>query len=668
MPSDLALIDGSTYFLSTASGDIEVKGAEGFFHMDMRHLSVWSLRIDGEPMRVLASSEVDYYSARVVGTLASAGPGTNPPVSITRSRFVAGGVHEDVRVENHSDESRQVTVELTFGSDFGDIFECRTSPTKKGEISLELGEGEVTLRYRRGDYSRGTRIAFSEPCALTRHRATFDLTLGPRESWGTCIDVTPIVGDEEHRPRQACDSFGEATPDVPLSLEEWLEELPKLETGWDVLEHTYGQSLVDLASLRFRPLEGLSFSLPAAGLPWFMTLFGRDSIVAAFETLPFEPRLARTTLEALSRLQATEDDPYRDAEPGKIMHELRVGELVTLGDKPHNPYYGSHDATPLFLILLDEYERWSGDADFVRELEPTCRAAIEWIERHGDLDGDGYLEYRRRSEDGLGNQCWKDSDNSIVFADGSLAEGPLAVCEVQGYAYDARLRTARLARAFWGDEALAERLEADAARLRERFNADFWIEERGHYALALDGEKRRVDSCTSNPGRLLWSGIVDEERAARVAERLLRPDMFSGYGVRTMSTEDAAYNPIEYHNGTVWPHDNAIIAEGLRRYGFRDEASKLAVALVEAAGKFDHRLPEVFAGTARDEADLPVEYPTASSPQAWAAAAPLSALRTLLGLDVEDGQLTTSPHVPEQAGTIGLRGLRVHGERVDVEG
>ncbi len=385
-----------------------------------------------------------------------------------------------------------------------------------------------------------------------------------------------------------------------------------------------------------------------------MALFGRDSLITAYMALPFQPHLAQTTLEALAGLQAVERDDFRDADPGKILHEVRRGWLATAGEVPHSAYYGSHDATPLFLVLLDEYHRWTGDDEFVRRLEPNARAAIGWLEGPGDPDGDGYLEYATRSAKGLRNQGWKDSWNAVLFADGRLAEAPIAMAEIQGYAYDARIRAARLARVCWLDAELADRLEVDAASLKERFDRDFWLEERGHYALALDRDKRRVDALTSNVGHLLWSGIVSTSHAAAVRDRLMAADMFSGWGIRTMSSRDAGYNPIEYHNGTVWPHDTAIVAEGLRRYGFRDDANRVAWALFEAAEAFEYRLPEVFAGYDRDATTVAVEYPTASRPQAWAAAAPLLAIRTILGLDAEDGRLTSNPSRVPSIGRLRL--------------
>jgi glycogen debranching enzyme len=322
----------------------------------------------------------------------------------------------------------------------------------------------------------------------------------------------------------------------------------------------------------------------------------------------------------------------------------------------------------LWLILLEEYERWSGDTAFVRRMEKRARAALAWLEGPADLDGDGYVEYRKRSDSpkALDNHCWKDSDGSIVFADGRLAEPPIATCELQGYAYDARLRTARLMREVWGDDETAARLERDAAALKKRFNRDFWVAGRSHYALALDRGKQQVDSMTSNTGHLLWSGIVEDRRAGGVVRRLLRPDMFTGWGIRSLSAADAGYNPLMYHNGTVWPHDTAICAAGMRRYGFDDEAAVVCTAVLDAAERFTHQLPEVFAGFARDRSEVPVEYPGALKPQAWAAGAPLLALRTLLGLDVVDGELVSRPHLPEELGSLRLRRIGFRGRYEDV--
>jgi glycogen debranching enzyme len=658
----LTIFDGAAFFCSQASGDVDGSQHEGFFLEDVRHLSRWELVVNGRPLDVITSRPIDCFSARILGSI----PGDRS-VSITRDRFVADGVHEDLVVENWSPEEQRLRLELRLGADFADVFEVQTEGmVRKGRRWSEVGSRSLTLWSERRGYRRGTAITFSRNVALADGRARFDVTLAPRERWQTCVDITPIVERRRRRSLNRCGSFGRPEPKRQQSVDDWYAAAPILETDHDALTHVYRQSLTDLAALRLRPGARLGSALPAGGIPWFMTLFGRDSIIASFQSLPFQPLLAEATLVALAELQATEHDHFADAEPGKVLHELRRGSLAGTGEIP-DAYYGAHDSTPLFLILLDEYERWTGDERLVRRLEPAARAALAWIEGPADLDGDGYLEYQRRSSSptALPNHCWKDSGDSIVFADGSRADPPIATCEVQGYAYDARMRLARLARAVYGDDELAERLEAHAQELKERFNRDFWHSERRHYVLALDGEKRQVDSMTSNTGHLLWSGIVDERRARSVARRLLGDDLFTGWGLRTLSAADRGYDPLSYHRGTVWPHDTAIAAEGLRRYGFRVEAAKLSWGLIEAAEGFGHRLPEVFAGFPRDGTDVPIQYPDALSPQAWAAGAPLLVLRTLLGLDVVDGKLRASPHPARALGTLKLRGIPVRGRRVD---
>jgi glycogen debranching enzyme len=655
MEDRLIIVDGATFVFSSRNGDIAADRPEGFFFEDVRHISRLCLTVDGKPLDALTSRVVDHFSARFVG--AKEGD-MEPTVSVRRDRFVAEGMHEDIVVTNHAAEPQTVRLELSFGSDFADILEAQQEGTiRRGRHSSELSAHAVTLWQNRNGVRRGTTIRFRRRGRLRRDRAVFELRLGAGESWDTCVDVIPVVGKRRATPLLGCDSFGRKAPGLPLSQDEWLAGAPKLDADWDPLEHIYRQSLLDLAALRIRPREEhLRHAMLAGGLPWFMTVFGRDSIIAAYEALPFRPQLAEATLQALADLQAAEWDDFADAQPGKIAHELRRGMLAALGEIP-GVYYGTHDATLLFLILLDEYESWTGDRAFIRKLEPRARAALGWLEGPADLDGDGYLEYQTRSDSptALDNQCWKDSDDSIRFADGRQAKPPIATCEIQGYAYDARRRTARLMREIWRDEETAARLERDAAELKERFNRDFWLSRRGHYALALDRDKQPVDSLTSNVGQLLWSGIVDERRAGRIVERLLRKDMFTGWGIRSMSEKDTAYNPLEYHCGTVWPHDTALIAEGMRRYGFRDEAGRVCEALLHAAEAFGNQLPEVFAGFPRDRTEAPVEYPSALKPQAWAAGSPLLALRTLLGLDANGGKVHRSPHVPESLGRIRLR-------------
>jgi glycogen debranching enzyme len=665
-PPPLIVFDGCTFFASAASGDVDAPEA-GFYYEDVRHLSRWNLSLRGVELKTLTSRRVDYFSARIVSI-----PDDQEPqgLSVRRDRFVTEGVHEDVAVHNASEERRRVRLELTLAADFADVMEAQEgNGPSEGRHWVEIGKRSLTLWHDRAGYRRGTTVTFRRRGRLTRGRAVFDLVLAPGETWETCVDIFPIVDGRRRPVLLACGSFGRPAPKLQVDADEWRAEAPKLETQARDLQLTYDHSVHDLAALRIRPDEvDLDWAMPAGGLPWFMTIFGRDSIIASYQALPFASDLAEATLEAMAELQATEWDNFRDAEPGKIPHELRRGTLAKLGLVPHFPYYGTHDATPLFLILLDEYERWTGDTELVRKLEPAARAALGWIEGPGDLDGDGWLEYRKRTESdkGLDNQCWKDSHDGVVWPDGRNVEPPVATCELQGYGYDARVRTARLARELWGDDELAARLERDAAELKSRFNREWWLPEAKSFAFALDAGKEKVPTLVSNIGHLLWSGIVAESKAKQLARHLVSPALFSGWGIRSLAAGQPAFDPLAYHRGCVWPHDTAICAEGLRRYGFRDEASRVATALLEAATAFDHELPEVFAGFTRDRSGVTTEYPDALKPQSWAAGAPLLALRTLLGIDMNGSRLRSRPHVPDGYGRLRLRGLEVRGERRDV--
>ena len=651
----ISILDGSTFLVSNLRGDIDASPdqAHGFFFRDTRFLSRWTLKANGSPLDVLSTDENQYFTAQFFLVPPTGTVDENPTVSIIRKRSIGDGFHEDVTVINHCADPLEVELRLEAHADFADLFEVKDALAKKGKTSALIERDTLVLVYKRDDFRRETRIRASKEADIDERGFTFRVRVDAHDEWNTCIFVQPVTESAKAIKYRHDDE--EAKPNIGMSLAEFLAAAPQLETDWDPLEHIYERSLIDLAALRFETTLFPGQPMPAAGLPWFMTVFGRDSLLTSFQALPFTPELAETTLRVLARYQATELDDFRDAEPGKILHEIRFGELTHFDERPHSPYYGTADATPLFLVLLDEYERWTGDAELVRELEPIARAALRWIDEHGDRDGDGYVEYERRNTDtGLENQCWKDSWDSIRFADGAIAKGPIATCEIQGYVYDAKVRSARLAREIWGDEELADRLEAKAENLRRRFNEDFWLNQRECYALALDGEKRPVDSITSNVGHLLWSGIVPEERADRLAEHLVGDALFSGWGVRTMAEGEGGYNPIRYHNGTVWPHDNSLIAHGLARYGFRDEAAKIALATLEAATFFRYRLPEVFAGYRRGRTSFPVEYPTASSPQAWATGTPLLLLRVLLGLEPAG---STDPMLPDQIGHIELSGL-----------
>jgi glycogen debranching enzyme len=453
------------------------------------------------------------------------------------------------------------------------------------------------------------------------------------------------------------------------NLQSWLASTPRLETQSDSLRLTYRRSLVDLAALRFEAPIQPGHALPAAGLPWFMTMFGRDSIFTSLQALPFAPDLAATTLRALGARQGTRLDDFRDEDPGRILHEMRYGELTAFEERPHSAYYGCADATPLYVVLMDEYELWTGDTKLVRDLEFEARAALNWIDEYADLQGNGYISYERRNEEtGLENQCWKDSWDSISFGDGSLPGFPRATCELQGYAFDAKMRGARLARTIWRDQALADRLEKEAADLKRRFNRDFWVQDGHYYAVALDPDGRQVDTLTSNIGHLLWSGIVDKSKARAVVGHLMGPRLFSGWGVRTLAEGEARFNPIGYHVGTIWPFDNSFIAWGLRRYGYKAEAAEVAAGILAAADFFQGRLPEAFGGYQRNTTKYPVQYPTACSPQAWSTGAPLLLLRTMLGLEPVGEHLIVDPLLPPAIEQVALLDIPGRWGKIDAFG
>jgi len=663
----VSILDGSTFVVSDGGGDIDAgpDRVHGLFFKDTRFLSRWVLTVNGARLNVLSTDDGDYFAAQFFLVQPTGTIYKNAYLSVIRKRLVGEGFHEDVTVLNHDSEPVEVELRLEAGADFADLFEVKDALAKKGETYHEVRGGELVLGYVREGFVRETLIGASREAELTGDGLVFHVVVPAKSEWGVCLEVRPIA-------EAVCRlkyGHGETTakPNIGESLAEWLAAAPTLECDWDPLMHIRLRSLVDLAALRFFVDEDdPTASVPAAGLPWFMALFGRDSLITSYQALPFVPELAATTLRVLASRQGREVDRYREEEPGKILHELRFGELTVFGERPHSPYFGTYDATPLFLVLLDEYERWTGDAALVHELEPHARAALAWLDEYGDRDGDGYVEYERNTESGLENQCWKDSWNSILAADGTLSSLPRAVCEIQGYVYDAKVRCARLAREIWDDTGLAARLDAEAAELKALFNRDFWLPERVFFALALDGEKKPVDSLTSNIGHLLWSGIVDDDKAERVARHLMGDALFSGWGVRTMAAGEGGYNPIEYHNGTVWPHDNSLIAAGLARYGFRHEANRIAMAMFDAATSFRYRLPEVFAGYPRELTHFPVEYPTASSPQAWATGTPLLLLRVILGLEPRGDELRSDPVVPPGIGAIELRGIPGRWGKADV--
>jgi glycogen debranching enzyme len=643
----VSVVSPGAYCVSDGVGDFDGSPGLGLFMGDVRHLSVLRLRVGGARLVPLASW--------VRGTQAefAVAAGVGPEgVDLVRRRTLGSGMEEEILLANESGVAVEVRVEVECAADFRDVFELRgwREATERGEVLEEAKDGRLRFAYRRGGFRRGTVVRVEGEGVSPRAelgRLSVEVHLEPDETRAVRVSVElEEAGERVRLPGYA-----------PLYA-----GAPELETESEALRRSWERSLEDLESLTFDAGGGLL--VPAAGAPWFMALFGRDALITGYQATILGPEPAKNALRALARYQATEREDLRDAEPGKIPHELRRGELAYFGEIPETPYYGTVDATPLFLVLLHEVWRWTADEEFVRELEGAARLALAWVLEHAERV-DGYVAYASRTSEGLQNQGWKDSEDSMLFRDGTRAAPPIAPCEVQGYVYDAYLRTAGLAERVWGDALLAAELREEAAVLKERFELDFWMEDRGYYALALDGEGRKVDSITSNPGHLLWSGIVSPERARLVADTLMDERLFSGWGIRTMAEGEGGYDPESYHDGSVWPHDNALIVQGLRRYGLREEANRVAAALIEAAPHFEGRLPEVFAGYSREKAREPVELPRSCSPQAWAAGTVPLLVRAMLGVepDPETRTLLADPVLPEGVEGLRLEGVPAFGER-----
>jgi glycogen debranching enzyme len=538
------------------------------------------------------------------------------------------------------------------------------------------------LSWRRGSTSRGVHLRFSVtddgasggvgPSQVSGFEVSEDhmavnVVVPARASWSGCMEVLPVIESSVIVPRYRCGQPVErAEPSERLA--QWRQQVPHVLTDHQGLSEVVARSAEDLGALRIFDPDYPERMVVAAGAPWFMTVFGRDSLLTAWSALLVNPDLALGVLQTLARFQGTKVDPLHDEQPGRILHEMRFGEAATLSLGGGSIYYGTADATPLFVMLLGELRRWGLARELVDELLPNADRALEWIEHYGDADGDGYVEYHRATDRGLANQGWKDSGDGIRYADGRVAEAPIALCEVQGYVYSAYLARAHFAFEV-GDQERYDHFRRKAAELKTAFNRDFWLEDRGYFAVGLDPDKRPIDSLTSNIGHCLWTGIVDEDKAQAVARHLVGPELFTGWGVRTLASSMGGYNPVSYHCGSVWPHDTAIVAAGLARYGFEAEAQRLVMSLFDAAVAQGGRLPELFSGLERSDVPAPVDYPTSCSPQAWAAASPLLCLRTLLRLDpwVPYGKIWLAPMVPPEIGSLRVEGIPLAGARVNVE-
>jgi glycogen debranching enzyme len=670
-PPRLALNQGDTVLVTEQDGQISWPTEKGLFSADTRVISSWQIFADGQPWDLLNSGSITYYACRIFLTnrvlVTPSGEVPAGSLGLVVSRNLGGGLHEDFELVNNGSTAVRFNLEIAIRSDFADLFEVKSGGiVRRGQITTDWSQRAARLRtsYLNQDFQREVTVKIrrsdSKP-VYANGRISFAVALAPGEAWRTCMLYEFQDGKTTRRPPPECIEHCLESK-FTKQLADWRDKTLKVSAANEEFYRFYHQAVEDMAALRL-PIEGtdhLEF-VPAAGVPWFVGLFGRDSLIVSLQNAMVYPDFARGALDVLSRYQATERDDYRDAEPGKIMHELRIGELAHFKLIPHTPYYGTADATPLYLIVLHNAWRCTGDSALLDRHMAAAERCLEWIDNYGDRDGDGFQEYETRSSAGYENQSWKDSGTAVVYADGTLVKGPKALCELQGYVYDAWRRMAEIFE-FRGKAARAAELRAKADSLFQRFNDVFWDEPSGFYAFALDGQKKPVLSVSSNPGHCLWSGIVPADRAQRVVRRLMAPDMWSGWGIRTLSSDHPAYDPHSYQNGSVWPHDNGLIALGFRRYGFVEEALALARDVSGAATYFmQHQLPELYAGLARTPTTFPVQYKGANVPQAWAAGSCFSLLQMIVGFqpDAPAGRLYIDPMLPDWMPHITLRDLRV---------
>jgi glycogen debranching enzyme len=662
-----AVLDGHADIGATGGGP------DGIFFRDTRYLSRLEMLLNGKQPLLLGSNVRDDNSMLTVDL-------TNPDIylegtlvlskdvlHVVRTLFLWNGTaYQRLRMENHDEHPFKVQLTFDFASDFADLFEVRgLRRTRRGlAISEVRGDAEVALNYRGLDGIRRCTTLLFEPAPvdLSSNRASYEFDLQSGESRSLYVTVTCDSGALQHSPaifrkglRAAFQAHRTASRGIAT-----------ISTSNSIFNEVVCRSMADLAMLTTDTPQG---RYPYAGIPWYSTTFGRDGIITAIQMLWCDSRVAKGVLQRLAAYQATDFDALSDAEPGKILHEMRGGEMAVLREVPFGLYYGSVDATPLFVMLAGLYTEHTGDTETLRQLWPNIEAALSWIDGPGDADRDGFVEYKRADETGLVNQGWKDSQDAIFHADGSLTEGPIALCEVQGYVYAAKRLAARGARRL-GKAALAEELDKQATHLAQRFEAAFWCEDIGTYAIALDGQKRACRVRTSNVGQLLFTGIVNPDRAKAVMQDLMRPSFFSGWGIRTVAREEPRYNPMSYHNGSVWPHDNALIAAGFARYGHKDAIDRVFKGLFDAASYMDlRRLPELYCGFQRSRERGPTLYPVACSPQAWAAGTPLLLLQASLGLEFDPDRheiLLRNPRLPSFLEEVTLRNLRLGDSTVDL--
>jgi len=663
----VTLIEGSSFCISSANGDIHPEHPHGVFHEDTRILSRWNLAINGQPLEPLTASTKEPYRVLIIGRVPRSDGYADSPLIVERLREVGAGILEEITIRNYSSDEAQCLITISVESDFADLFEVKEARIQRlWEESRHSDGNSMTITAAWQDIRKGV-VVNADGADFTAEALTYRVVVPPHGHWSTRLTVVPTVDGTAQAVSFGRPAGGEISPS-DRRRQEWVAKIPKLHMGNRSIERTLRRSYDDLGALRIEDPAHPERIVVAAGAPWFMTLFGRDSLWASEMALPVDASLALGTLQTLADRQGSVVDPMSEEEPGKILHEVRLGVSSGLALGGKSAYYGSVDATPQFVMTLASVSRWGFAKDTIADLLPHADRALDWIRNYGDKDGDGFVEYERLNDQGLINQGWKDSWDGINFADGRIAEPPIALCEVQALVYIAYLSRAWMAHDA-GDAPLAARLTDEAAQLKRRFNEEFWMPDRGYFAIALDGKKRQVDACASNMGQCLWHGIVDEDKVPLVAERLMSPEMFSGWGVRTLASDMGAYNPASYHNGSVWPHDNAIIAAGLLRYGFVEEAQRIATALFEAADYTEGRLPELFCGFSRDQVPEPVPYPTACSPQAWAATTPIQLVTSLMryDTDISSGAFWMDPVIPESYGALHITNAPMAGGRITID-
>jgi glycogen debranching enzyme len=677
-PPQIAIHQGQTVLISEEDGQINSPSEKGLYFLDTRVVSSWRIYANGEPWELLNGGAISYYASRVYLTNRAflTKDGQVPPCTLgfTVSRSIRGGMHEDLELINHGMKPVVFQLEIALRCDFADVFEVKSGRiVRRGRITTEWSPSRQHLRttYNNADFTRAVTISPEQSAVKAVYangRLSFEIALDPGDAWHCCLLYTLSDGDRHLASPTECIS-GINRSRRAETMASWLANVVKIQTSNEEFYRLFRQALEDMAALRL-PIAGTDHMefLPAAGLPWFVAPFGRDSLIVSLQNILVYPEFARGTLEILGSFQAKQVDDYRDAEPGKILHELRYGELAHFKLIPHTPYYGTADATPLYLIALHATWRAIGDRGLLERHLETAEGCLSWIDDYGDRDGDGFQEYQTRSSVGYENMGWKDSGDCVVYPDGSLVKGPKALCELQGYVYSAWVRMAEVFDAL-GKPERAQALRGKAAALFERFNEAFWDDELGFYAYALDGDKKKVLTVASNAGHCLWSGIIPPERAEKVVERLTAPDMWTGWGIRTLSTTNPAFNPYNYQTGSVWPHDNAIIAMGFKYYGIRSQAARVARDVSRAAGYFKlNQLPELYTAFEREETNFPVQYIGANVPQAWAAGSAFMLTQALLGFlpDAPRNKLYLDPWLPQWLPDLTVHDLRLGRHKLDI--